>query len=170
VLALLVTLLQVSVRPTTVVPAQHERYAVQVANPTDTAIVAVRVALPDAIALLGVDAPPGWTARVAPGSDTAARTVTWEGGSLARGEFREFALLGRLPGDARRETLVFPVVLRFADGTERRWGLGADAVAPAPTVAIRGGVGVSAGGAFVLAAGALGVGILGVALALRRAR
>lgn len=167
-LALALTLLQVSVRPTTVVPAQHERYAVQVANPIDTAIVAVRVAVPDAITILGVDAPVGWTARVTPGTDSSARTVTWEGGSLARGEFREFAFLGRLPADARRETLVLPVALRFAGGTERRWGGGTGDVAPPPTVAIRGGVAVSAGGAFVLAAGALGIGVMGVALALRR--
>ena len=48
VLALTLTLLQVSVRPTTVVPAQHERYAVQVANPSAAAIIAVRVAVPAA--------------------------------------------------------------------------------------------------------------------------
>lgn len=160
-LALTLTLLQVSVRPTTVVPAQHERFAIQVANPAEAAIVAVRVAVPEAIAVLGVDAPPAWTARLLPAADTAPQAIEWDGGALGRREFREFAFLGRLPADARRATLVLPVLVRFADGTAREWRA---------EVPIRGSVGVTPGGAFVLAAGAFGVAVLAIALALRRPR
>lgn len=161
VLALMLGLLQVSVRPTAVVPAQHERYAVQVANPSEAAIVAVRVVVPAAITVLGVDAPPAWTARLEPAADTAPQAIEWDGGELMRREFREFAFLGRLPADARRATLVLPVRVRFADGTAREWRA---------EVAIEGSVGVTPGGAFVLAAGAFGAAVLAVALALRRPR
>ena len=161
VLALTVALLQVSVRPTAVVPAQHERFAVQVANPAPAAIVMVHVAVPEAITLLGVDAPPTWTARLDPATDSAPQAITWGGGALAQREFREFAFLGRLPADARRTTLVLPIRVRFADGTEREWRA---------EVAIEGSVGVTPGGAFVFAAGAFGVAVLAVALALRRPR
>jgi len=161
VLAFILILAQVSVRPTAVVPAQHERYAVQVANPAAAAIVAIRVAVPAAITVLGVDAPPPWTARLLPAADTAPQAIEWDGGALRQREFREFAFLGRLPADARRATLVLPVRVRLADGTTREWRA---------EVAIRGSVGVTSGGAFVLAAGAFGVAVLAVALALRRPR
>jgi hypothetical protein len=161
VLALTLILLQVSVRPTTVVPAQHERYAVQVANPSEAAIIAVRVAVPAAITVLGVEAPPAWTAHLEPPTDTAPQAIEWDGGALGQREFREFAFLGRLPADARRATLVLPVLVRFADGTAREWRA---------EVAIRGSVGVTPGGAFVLAAGVFGVAVLAIALALRRPR
>jgi hypothetical protein len=159
-------LVQVSVRPLAIVPAQHERIAVQVANPSSQAIVAVRVLVPSALAILGVDAPPGWSARHVVATDTTPQAVEWTGGSLGPREFREFAFLARLPADARRETLVFPIRARTADGVERAWEPGG--VGPAPTVQIEGSIGVTSRGAFVLAAGALGLAGLAVALALRR--
>jgi len=161
VIALTLSLLQVSVRPTAVVPAQHERFAVQVANPAEAAIVAIRVTVPAAITVLGVDAPSTWTPRLLPAADTVPQSIEWDGGELGTREFREFAFLGRLPADARRATLVLPVHVRFADGTARDWRA---------EVAIKGSVGVTPGGAFVLAAGAFGVAVLAIALALRRPR
>jgi len=100
-------------------------------------------------------------AMLLPAVDTAPQAIEWDGGGLARREFREFAFLGRLPADARRATLVLPVRVRFADGTTREWRA---------EVAIQGSVGVTPGGAFVFAAGAFGVAVLAVALALRRPR
>jgi hypothetical protein len=161
-------LLQVSVRPPHVVPARHERFTVQVANPVDTAIVAVRVDLPAVLVVLGVESPLGWTAQLAVATDSAPPAIEWTGGALARLEYRDFAFLARLPADARREPLVFPVRVTFAGGTVREWRPGG--VGPAPAVTIRGTIGVTPGGAFVLAAGAFGVAVLAVALALRRPR
>jgi uncharacterized protein YcnI len=168
VLLLAVTLLQVSVRPPSVVPTRHERFAVQVANPTDTAIVAVRVDVPEVLVVLGVESPPGWTARIVAGTPTTSQAIEWEGGALGERQYQDFAFLARLPADARRTPLVFPVRASFAGGAIREWRTGG--VGPAPEVAIRGTVGVTAGGAFVLAAGAFGVAVLALALALRRPR
>lgn len=161
-------LLQVSVRPTSVVPARHERFAVQVANPTDTAIVAVRVDVPAVLVILGVESPPGWTARLVAGTPAAPPAIEWTGGALGQHEYRDFAFLARLPAEARREALVFPVRATFDGGTVREWRPGG--VGPAPEVTIGGSVGVTPGGAFVLAAGAFGVAVLAIALALRRPR
>ncbi|MBI1966766.1 MAG: DUF1775 domain-containing protein [Gemmatimonadetes bacterium] len=165
-LTLTLALLQVAVTPTTIAPAELERVAVRVVNPADSPIVAVRVEVPEALAMLGVDAPPGWSARRVAATESSAPAIEWTGGRLASGEFREFAFFVRLGADARRVPLVFPVRIRRADGTVREWRSGGDA--PAPEIQIRGTVGVTPGGAFVLAAGALGLAALAVALALRR--
>lgn len=161
-------LLQVSVRPTTILPGRHERFVVRVANPADTAIVAVRVTVPDAVTILGIDAPPGWTGHLVPGAEGRPAAVEWQGGHLGRHAFREFAFLGRVPGDARRGALVFPVRLEREDGSILAWGPGG--IGPPGQVQIRGSVGVTPGGAFALAAGAFGLAALAVALGLRRSR
>ena len=165
-LTLALALFQVSVRPTTIVPAMHERVAVRVANPSDTAVVRVRVNVPDVLVLLGADAPPGWTARVVAGTDTSSQAIEWSGGSMARHEYREFAFLVRLPTDARRNPLVLPVTLGRAAGADLVWGPGG--MAAAPEMAVRGTVELNPRGAFMLAAGALGLAALAAALALRR--
>jgi hypothetical protein len=63
---------------------------------------------------------------------------------------------------------VFPVRLHRDDGSVRDWRRGGEG--QAPTVEVRGSVGLTAGGAFTLAAGALGLAALATALALRRPR
>ena len=153
-LALTLALLQVSVRPTAIVPALHERVAVRVANPSDTAVTRVHVNVPDVLVLLGADAPPGWTVRVVDATDTSSQVVEWTGGSIARREFREFAFLVRLPADARRNNLVLPVRLGRAAGTDLVWGPGTGSVGAAPELGVEGSVGVTPRGAFMLAAGA----------------
>lgn len=159
---------QVSINPRTVVPADLVRFAIQVANPSDTPVVTVRVEVPEALAILGVDAPTGWTRRQTAATDTTPQAIEWSGGQLGRREFQEFAFFTRLSANARRTILFFPVRIVRADGTIRDWRLGG--YGQAPEVEIRGTVGVTAGGAFTLAAAALGLAALGVALALRRAR
>src|SRR5574341_423675 len=161
-------LLQVAVSPTALAPAGLERVALWVANPAESPVVAVRVEVPEALAVLGVDAPPGWMSRVVPASDTSPQAIEWSGGALERGAFREFAFFARLGAAARQVSLVLPVELRRADGSVRRWRPGGDA--PAPEIQVRGSVGVTAGGAFTLAAAAAGLAALGIALALRPKR
>lgn len=166
-LALFPVLLQISIRPVSVVPAQHERIALRVVNPGDTAIVAVRIEVPSVLTILGLDAPPGWTPRLIPATDTTAQTVVWSGGSLGRLEFREFAFLARPAADAKGLPLVFPVRLQRADGAVRVWGPGG--IGPAPTIELSTATGITNGGAFALAAAAIGLSLLAVTLALRRA-
>ena len=159
---------QVTISPRAATPADLVRFAVQVANPTDTAVVAVRVDVPEALAILGVDAPAGWTRRFVAATDSTPQTIEWSGGQLGRREFEEFAFFARLGANARRTTLVLPVRIGRADGSAREWRQGG--YGQAPEVEIRGVVGITAGGAFTLAAAALGLAALGVALALRRPR
>jgi len=159
---------QVSISPRTVVPADLVRFAVQVAVPSDTAVVSVRVEVPEALAILGVDAPAGWTRHLVVATDSTPQTIEWSGGQLGRREFQEFAFFARLSATARRTTLFFPVRLGRADGSAREWRPGG--YGQPPEVEIRGDVGITAGGAFTLAAAALGLAALGVALALRRPR
>ena len=168
-LNLALAFLQVSVSPPAMAPAGIERLAVRVANPVDAAaIVAVRVAVPEALTILGVDAPPGWTVTRIAATDSSAPALEWSGSNLDPGAFREFAFLARLGAAARPNTLVFPVRLRRADGSVREWRPGG--YGQAPTVEIRSTVAVTAGGAFTLAAAAIGLAALGIALALRRPR
>jgi uncharacterized protein YcnI len=159
---------QVTISPRTASPADLVRFAVQVANPLDAAVVAVHVEIPEALAILGVDGPPGWAPKVLAATDSTPQAIDWTGGRLTRGDFREFAFFARLAATARRTTLVFPVRLRRDDGTVRDWRRGGEG--QAPTVEVRGSVGLSTGGAFTLAAAALGLAALATALALRRPR
>lgn len=159
---------QVVIQPTTVTAGSIARYAVQVANLRDVAIAQVRVELPPALTVLGLDAPAGWTARFVPASDTSPQAIEWSGGALAPHELREYAFLARLTGVAQQHLLVFPVRLRGTDGRTTDWqGAGP---APAPVVQIEGGVGVTSGGAFALAAGAFGIALLAIGLAVKRPR
>ncbi len=159
---------QVTISPRTVSPADLARFAVQVANPLDAAVVAVHVEIPEALVILGVDGPPGWAAEVTAATDSTPQTIDWVGGQLNRGAFREFTFFARLAATARRTMLVFPVRLRRDDGSVRDWRRGGEG--QAPTVEVRGSVGLTTGGAFTLAAAALGLAALATALALRRPR
>src|SRR5574341_1039102 len=167
-LACAVALLQVAVSPAALAPAGMERVAVRVANPAESPVIAVRVEVPEALAVLGIDTPSGWTSRLVPASDTSPQAIEWSGGTLERGAFREFAFFARLGAAARQLSLVLPVELHRADGGVRRWRPGGDG--PAPEIQVRGSVGVTAGGAFTLAAAAAGLAALGIALALRPKR
>lgn len=157
---------QVSLTPATVEPAAWERIALRVVNHSDTAWTVVRVEVPDAVGILGVDAPTGWAARIEAGSDTTAQAIEWTGGRVERAGYREFAFLGRLAGDVRRNELVFPVTLTRDGGAVMRWGRGG--AGSAPRILITGTTAVSSWGAFALAGVAFGVAVLAVGLAMRR--
>ncbi|MGH7521218.1 MAG: hypothetical protein ACREMI_08050 [Gemmatimonadales bacterium] len=169
-LSLLTMLVQVVVRPPAVTPAQAERLTVDVFNRDDSAIVAVRVTVPEVLDVLGIDAPPGWSATRVAGTDSSAPAIEWSvpnsATGIRRGELRQLAFLVLLKPDARQNTLVVPVVVRHAGGMVRAWRLGGDG--PPPLIAIRGSVGVSPRGSFALAAGALGLAVLALGFALRR--
>lgn len=157
---------QVALSPASLEPATFERLALRVANPGPSPVVRVRLAVPVALTLLGVDAPAGWRWRLEPATDTTATTIEWSGDSLPAGAFREFPFLARLQADAQPLTLVFPVRLDHADGQTAVWDRAGDA-AP-PTVDIRGTTVLSVRGAVALAGGALGVAVLALVLALHR--
>jgi uncharacterized protein YcnI len=160
---------QVALDPRSVTPAAFARFAIQVVNQSDTPAVGVRVTVPEAIQVLGVNAPAGWTVALTPATDSAAPVIQWSGGRLERGAFDEFAFLGRVAADAKPGSeLIFPVRLTRANGATADWAWGGDA--RPPTVAIVGVTSVSSAGAFALAGAATGLAILALVLALTRRR
>ena len=167
-LSSLLLLAQVVVQPSAVTPAQAQRITFDVFNRDDSAIVAVRVTVPEILDVLGVDAPPGWTAARVAATDSSAPAIEWSttAAGIPRGGLRQLAFLVLLKPDARQNTLVVPVVVRHAGGAVRAWRPGGDG--PPPMIAISGSVGVSARGAFTMAAGALGLAVLALGFALRR--
>lgn len=152
---------QVAFHPTTTTPAAWERFAARVVNATgDTTIVEVRVDVPGAVTVLGVEPVPGWEAVQVPGTDSTPHRITWRGGTVAAGDLREFSFLGRVAGDAGRATLVFPVAITRANGdTDRRY---------AGRVTIEGPTRLSARGALAMAAAALGLALVALLVALSR--
>ncbi len=161
---------QVSIHPSTTTPAAWERFAVRVINRSDTATVSVRVDVPEAITILGVEPLPGWTFELTAATDTTPQSLAWSGGQVGRGEFREFVFLGRLKGDARRTTLVFPVRLVRPDSSTIDWTGRSGAGRTAPRVMVVGQAWISTRGAVALAGAAMGVAVLAVALALAKRR
>ncbi|MBI2615306.1 MAG: DUF1775 domain-containing protein [Gemmatimonadetes bacterium] len=160
---------QIALDPPSVTPAAWERFTLRVVNQTDTPTVAVRITLPEAVQVLGVGAPPGFTARLQPATDSSAPSIEWSGGRVDRGAFYEFAFLGRVAPDARPGAeLVFPVRLTRASGSTVDWARGG--ASRAPTVSIRGTTAISPAGAFALAGAATGLAILALVLAVVRRR
>ncbi|HWP38267.1 MAG TPA: DUF1775 domain-containing protein [Gemmatimonadales bacterium] len=157
---------QVALAPTTTAPAAWERFALRVANPTDTPTVAVAIRLPDGVTVMGVDAPPGWTGRFTAATDTSPQTIEWTGGTLAFREFREFAFFGRVAPNLRTGDLVFPVRITRVNGTTVNWAPGGAGVAP--TVRVRAVTTITPAAAFTLAAFALGTAVVAVAMAVAR--
>ncbi len=159
---------QVAIHPAAIEPAAWERVALRAVNQAESPVVAVELTVPEVLVVLGTDAPPGWTVESVPATDSTPPVVRWIGGELQRGAFREFPLLVRLPADARRRQLVFPVALHRSDGSIAIWGPGGEG--RALTVSIRGTTGVSAWGAFAFAGAAMGIAVLALALAVRGGR
>lgn len=160
---------QIDLYPPTVKPAEWERFALRAINQTDTAFIAVRLTVPEAVMILGVERPNGWDFRIAAGSDTTPQRIEWTGGELLRGEFLEFAFFGRLAGDARRRDLVFPVELTRQTGSVISWDRRPN-TGPAPFVRIVGSTTVTAWGSLALAGAAAGLSVLALALALSKRR
>lgn len=157
---------QVAVAPATTAPAAWERFAVRVVNGSDTAVTGVRVLVPEVVQVLGVEPPAGWTFIVTPASDTTPLAIRWTGGTVVRGEFREFAFLGRVAGDARQRALVFPVALARVAGDSLEWAGAPGQPRPAPRVRVVTPTRLSVRGALAVAGGGVAIAVVALALAL----
>ncbi len=156
---------QVDIDPATVKPAAWERIALRVVNQTDTAITRVRLVVPEALMVLGVEPIAGWTFEVVATTDTSPQYIEWSGGDHVRGEYRDYAFFGRLPPDARRNELVFPVRLTRSNGSVVEWNRRGDP-GRAPTIQIVGTTGITAWGSVGLAGVAVGIAVIALALAV----
>ena len=151
---------QVAIYPTTTTPAAWERFALRVINQTDTPTVAVGIEVPAAIMVLGVEPQNGWTFETTQAPDSGPTTITWRGGTVKKGEYGEFPFLGRLKADARREKIVMPVRIERENGSVVEWRRLPNEPYPAPRVDVAGTVRITASGALMSAALAMGVAIL----------
>ena len=159
---------QVAISPAQIRPAAWERIAVRVVNQTDSAIVAVKVTVPEAFDILGVEPMPDWQFALTRTTEAESQHVTWTGGALGQWEFQEFAIFGRIGPDSRNKELVFPVDITKQSGSVVEWSWRDGAAAPPPTIRIVGSTEISSWGTFAAAAAAMGVALLAIALAVSR--
>ncbi len=109
---------QVNVRPLSIAPGVWERLSIQVANPLDSPIVAIRVEIPTDMVVAGVEPRPEWPFQVDSLSD-GGQIIEWRGGWVAQGELQEFRFLARLRSDSDADRVALPVHLtRVGGGVE----------------------------------------------------
>ena len=135
----------VTLNPNEVPADSFSRFAVRVPNERPSSgTTKVVLQLPEGLFFVSFQPKPGWkrtitTEQLDPpvelfGETYSERvaTVTWEGGTIAPGEFDEFGMSAKVP--AEPGTLTFPATQTYANGEVVRWIGAADADTPAPHV------------------------------------
>lgn len=138
----------VTVNPNEVPADSFSRFAIRVPNERPSAdTVKVTLELPKGLFFVSFQPKPGWTRTVTMetldppaevfGEQVTERvaTVTWEGGSIAPGEFDEFGMSAKVP-DAQGTQLVFPSVQTYSNDEVVRWIGPPNADEPAPRVTL----------------------------------
>jgi uncharacterized protein YcnI len=138
----------VTLNPSEVPADSFSRFAVRVPTERpDADTTKVVLQLPEGLFFVSFQPKPGWKRTVTMeqldppvevfGEEQTERiaTVTWEGGTIAPGEFDEFGLSAKVPNSAG-QTLVFPAVQTYSSGEVVRWIGAADADEPAPRVSL----------------------------------
>lgn len=138
----------VTVNPTEVPADSFSRFAIRVPTERPNASTTkVTVQLPQGLFFVGFQPKPGWKRTVTMekldppatvfGEEVTERvaTVTWEGGTIAPGEFDEFGMSVKVP-DAPGQTLVFPATQTYSNGEVVRWIGAPDADEPAARVTL----------------------------------
>ncbi len=159
---------QVDLVPKEVAPGAWERFELRVINQVAAPTTEVVLTVPEAVGILAVHADQaGWVFHVETATDSTPQRIRWSGGTIAPGEFREFTFLGRVPTDARRNELIFPVTITKSDGALLEWKRPA-VDGEAPVVQIVGTTRVTAWGAVAVSGAAVGLSVLALAIALSR--
>jgi uncharacterized protein YcnI len=137
----------VTVNPDEVPADSFSRFAIRVPTERGVATTKVELQLPEGLFFVSFQPKPGWKRTVTMekldppaevfGEQVTERvaTVTWEGGTIAPGEFDEFGMSAKVP-DAAGQTLTFPALQTYANGEVVRWTGPPDADEPAPRVAL----------------------------------
>jgi periplasmic copper chaperone A len=139
----------VTVNPGEVEAGSFSRFAIRVPNERPEATTTkITVRLPAGLEFVGFQPKPGWKRSVTmakldqpitteDGETITERiaTVTWEGGSIAPGEFDEFGLSAKVP-DTAGTRLVFPANQTYSNGEVVRWIGPPDADEPASRVTL----------------------------------
>jgi periplasmic copper chaperone A len=139
----------VTVNPGEVEAGSFSRFAIRVPNERpQAATTKITVRLPAGLEFVGFQPKAGWKRSVTmakldqpttteDGETITERiaTVTWQGGSIAPGEFDEFGLSAKVP-DAAGTRLVFPANQTYSNGEVVRWIGPPDADEPASRVTL----------------------------------
>jgi periplasmic copper chaperone A len=139
----------VTVNPGEVEAGSFSRFAIRVPNERPEAVTTkITLRLPAGLEFVGFQPKAGWKRTVTmakldqpitseDGETITERiaTVTWEGGSIAPGEFDEFGLSAKVP-DTAGTTLVFPANQTYSNGEVVRWIGPPDADSPASRVTL----------------------------------
>jgi uncharacterized protein YcnI len=138
---------QVTLDPSVIPADRFSRFAVRVATErpnVQTTKVVMR--LPAGLFFVTFQPKPGWRRTVTVqkldppvavlGEMVSERvaTVSWEGGSIAPGEFDEFGMSARVP--AKQGVLEFPTAQTYSNGEVVRWIGAPDSDMPAPRVTL----------------------------------
>ena len=137
----------VTVNPNSVPADSFSRFAIRVPNERPgAATTKVVLQLPEGLFFVSFQPKPGWKRTVTmvkldPPVDVFGEkqtervaTVTWEGGTIAPGEFDEFGMSVKVPSE--ETTLVFPATQTYSNGEVVRWIGEPDADTPAPRVTL----------------------------------
>jgi periplasmic copper chaperone A len=138
----------VTVNPDSVQADSFARFDVRVPNERENASTTkLVVKLPKELVEVSFQPKPGWKRSVTMEKlDTPVTlegetiteqvgTVTWQGGTIAPGEFDEFGLSAKVPNDPGAK-LTFPAVQTYSNGEVARWIGPPDADEPAPQVTL----------------------------------
>ena len=138
----------VTVNPDAVQADSFARFDVRVPNEQENASTTkLVVKLPKGLVEVSFQPKPGWKRSVTmeklatpvtlEGETITEQvgTVTWQGGTIAPGEFDEFGLSAKVPNDPGAK-LTFPAVQTYSNGDVVRWIGAPDADEPAPQVTL----------------------------------
>lgn len=130
----------VTIQPNESTTGAFARFVVRVPNEHDAAsTVRIEVQMPVELEEVRYQPKQGWTRTV------TGRTVVWEGGRIAPGEFDEFGFSTRMPESPG--VLVFPAVQTYDNGEAVSWTGPEDADRPAARVTVEQGQGENGHGA-----------------------
>lgn len=128
----------VTIQPGESTTGAFARFVVRVPNEHETAAtIKVEVQMPAELGEVRYQPKQGWTRTV------NGRTVVWEGGRIAPGEFDEFGFSTRMPEKAGE--LVFPSLQTYDNGEVVSWTGPAEADKPAGRVVVRQADGATGG-------------------------
>ena len=111
---------QVRVLPRTAAPASTESYVLQVANDHRQAITRIELRIPQSVRVISLGERQDWPVQSVT-NGTRLSAVVWTG-TLPPGRYTEFGFIGVNP--PKTVTLVWPVVVTYADGERAAWWTG----------------------------------------------
>lgn len=115
--------------PERVDPGSFEKFVLRVPTEKQVPTTSVRLLIPDNVRLLALGGKPGWTYQMETDSSGRTLSVTWSGSEVPPGEFVEFELMGRAPGETGK--IVWKAFQTYKDGTVVSWTGPPDAPQPA---------------------------------------